>query len=363
MNNDFRQTDTSSPIPTPTSDREHFDPDELRDVLTHYALGSIESARAYPRGSRKSPKILLETANGRYLLKRRAAGRDRPARVSFSHTILAHLHEKGFPVPRLIRTRNAGDSKLILEGRVYEVFEYLPGKHYDGTLDETEHAGKTLARLHRALRDFQTAWQPGGEGYHDSQRVRAGLHRIPPVVSSHDSVCGLEAELFRLVHDLRESYDLAAHAVNQLGFPKWERWLVHGDWHPGNLRFQGGKVCAVLDFDSARRYPIVADLANGLLQFSMLRSEGQPEEWPEFFDQARMKRFYKGYVHRIRLAAPQPRAVPHLMIESLIAEGVVPVAATGSLGQIPGFGVLRMVLRKAHWIRENARMLESWLME
>ena len=353
--------------PNPASDheveRERFKPEELAAVLAHYTLGDILSAREYPRGSRRSPKILLQTAKGRYLLKRRALGRDRPARVTFSQTLLRHLYQKGFHVPRLIRVHDTGDSKLIHGGRVYEVFEYVDGEHYDESLEQTEHAGKTLARLHRALRGFQTAWHPTSSGYHDSRRVRAGLQMVPAAVSSHDSVSGYEAELLSLIQELRERYDAAAEKVNGLGFADWESELVHGDWHPGNLRFRDGKVCAVLDFDSARRYPLIADLANGILQFSMLRGEGEPEHWPEYFDQTRMKRFYMGYAHRILLSGAERRSISGLMIESLIAEGVVPVAATGSLEQIPGLGVMRMVRKKVRWIEENASRMEDWMLE
>jgi len=70
-----------------------------------------------------------------------------------------------------------------------------------------------------------------------------------------------------------------------------------------------------------------------------------------------------GYASRVKLDLNQRQAIPHLMIESLIAECVVPVAATGSLGQIPGFGVLRMVRRKVHWLMRNFERLRQWITE
>jgi len=346
-----------------SAERERFSPSELAVVLSHYDLGVIESAREYPRGSRRSPKLLLRTANGWYLLKRRAQGRDKPARVTFAHTLLWHLRQKGFPVPQLLTTRDGQRSMLIHNRRVYELFEYVGGKKYDGSLEQTTHAGKTLARFHRAVADFQTAWQPPPGGYHDSPAVRTGLHAIPGSIGSHDSVIGQEAELLTLTQELLERYEQAAEAVNRLGFADWPGWIVHGDWHPGNMTFRQNRVAAVLDFDAARRSPAVTDVANGMLQFSILRGGDDPEQWPEFFDQTRMRRFLLGYVSRARLDREQRRAIPHLMIESLIAECVVPVAATGSLGQIPGFGVLQMVRRKVHWLLRNFERLTQWITE
>lgn len=341
--------------------RERFSADELAVVLSHYDLGVIQSAREFPRGSRRSPKLLLRTESGRYLLKRRAQGRDRPARVTFAHTLLWRLRQTGFPVPELLRTRDSDESMLRIGGRVYELFEFVPAEKYDGSLEQTGHAGKTLARFHRAVREFQTAWQPPPGGYHDSPAVRAGLNSIPSAISSHDSVVGQEAELLSLTQDLYERYDEAAEEVSNLGFAHWPGWIVHGDWHPGNVLFRKGKVAVVLDFDAARRNPAVTDVANGMLQFSILRGGEDPDRWPEFFDQARMRRFLIGYSSRAKMDLNQLRAIPHLMIEALIAECVVPVAATGSLGTIPGFGVLQMARRKVRWLLRNFERIGEWI--
>jgi len=344
------------------NDREIIEPDELAEVLKRYDLGAIEKIREYPRGSRRSPKILIDTTSGRYVLKRRAQGRDKPARVTFAHTVLWRLREKGIPVPDLLRTRDSRESMLIIHGRVYELFKYVPGDHYDASLAHTSQGGKTLARIHRALRNFQTAWQPPAGGYHDSDRVRAGLNSIPSAVSSHDSVLGHESDLLALIQELYESYENATRAVNRLGFRGWESRIIHGDWHPGNLRYRNDRVVAVLDFDAARRCPPVMDLANGMLQFSIVRNAGDPERWPDFFDQARMRRFFAGYADRIRLTRRQRQAVVYLMIESLIAECAAPVAATGSLGQIPGYVVLQMARRKVRWLHTNKLHLERWIL-
>jgi Ser/Thr protein kinase RdoA (MazF antagonist) len=342
-------------------ERERFSPSELAVVLSHYDLGVIESAKEFARGSRRSPKLLLRTADGRYLLKRRAQGRDRPARVTFAHSLLWHLLQKGFPVPRLLSTRDTQESVLTHAGGVYELFEYMGGERYDESLEQTAHAGKTLARFHRAVADFQTAWQPPPGGFHDSMAVRSGLNAIPTTIASHDSVVGYEAELLSLTQELYERYDEAAEAANRLGYAHWPGWIIHGDWHPGNMLFRNNKVTVVLDFDATRRSPTVVDVANGMLQFSILRGGGDPGQWPEFFDQPRMRRFLMGYASRVKLDPTQLQAIPHLMIESLVAECVVPVAATGSLGQIPGFGVLQMVRRKVHWLLRNFERLEQWI--
>jgi len=343
--------------------RERFSASELAVVLSHYDLGVIESAREIPRGSRQSPKVLLKTGRGRYLLKRRAHGRDRPERVAFSHELLRHLRREGFPVPALMGTRDRQESMLQLDSRIYELFEFVDGGRYDGSLEETSNAGKTLAKFHRTVQPFLFEWMPDLPSFHDSDAVRASLNSIPSSTASHDSVVGHEAELLGMTQELYERYDDAAEAVNQAGYGSWPRIVVHGDWHPGNMLFAHQKVCVVLDFDSARMCPRPIDVSNGLLQFSILRGADSPDAWPEYFDVTRMRRFWMGYLSRAELSEPQRRAIPDLMCQSLIAECVFPIAATGSLGQHAGFGVLQMVRRKVRWLSDARERIWKWMRE
>jgi homoserine kinase type II len=345
------------------SDRERFAPSELAVVLSHYDLGVIHSAKEFARGSRRSPKLLLSSDSGRFLLKRRAQGRDDPRRVEFAHALARHLRTRRFPAPTLHETRDGAATVLALDGRVYELFEFVDGERFSGSLDETMHAGRTLARFHRAIEGLESAWLPPPGGYHNADAVRSGLNAVPSTAASHDSVIGHEAELLALAQRLHECYDEAAEAAQNCGLRDMPVWIVHGDWHPGNVLFREGRVCAVLDFDSVRRGPQLLDVANGMLQFSILRGSGDPEHWPDFFDQPRMRRFLMGYASREPLEPAHRRAIPHLMIESLIGECVVPIAATGSFGRMPGFGVLQMVHRKVGWISENMPRLLSWMLE
>ncbi len=346
-----------------TADRDRFTPSELAVVLSHYDVGVIQSAKEYPRGSRRAPKLLLKTPRGLYLLKRRASGRDDPFKVAFSHALIGHLRERDFPVPALIGTREDQNSMLQLGGRVYELFEYVQGERYDNSLEQTTSSGHTLAAYHRAVEDFATEWTPPVGSYHDADAVRTGLNAIPTTTSAHDSVVGHEAELLQLTQEMFERYDAAADRVNKSGFPDWSVTIIHGDWHPGNMLFNDAEVCAVLDFDAARHQPRIIDTAYGMLQFSILRGPAGPDDWPDFGDESRTRRFMAGYLDRCDTPPEQRQAIPDLMIEALIAEVVLPIAMTGSFGRLPGFNVLQMVNRKVQWLLNNSARLRQWLLE
>lgn len=344
-------------------ERERFARDELATVLTHYNVGVIQSAKEFSRGSRKAPKLLLQTPNGQYLLKRRAIGKDDPFKVAFAHALIAHLRDRGLPLPALIGTCDDQNSMLQLNGRVYEMFEFVPGHRYDESLEQTFEAGRVLADYHAAVADFQSEWMPPRGSYHDAPNTRAGLNAIPTVTSNHDSVFGHEAELLSLTQRLHELYDDAAAAVEQAGFAIWPNTIVHGDWHPGNMLFNEQRVCAVLDLDAARHQPRVIDLAYGMLQFSILRGTDAPDAWPDYFDESRMRRFLTGYAVEYDVSRDQRQVIPNLMIEALIVEAALPIAVTGSFGNLPGFGVLRMVERKVRWLLDNIESIRRWLLE
>ena len=67
--------------------REKFSAEELAVALSNYDIGIIESVVEFPRGSRKAPKLLIVAEHGKYLLKRRARGRDDAFKVAFCHQI------------------------------------------------------------------------------------------------------------------------------------------------------------------------------------------------------------------------------------------------------------------------------------
>ena len=155
------------------------------------------------------------------------------------------------------------------------------------------------------------------------------------------------------------SYSDAAVQINEMGLSDWPMQVVHSDWHPGNMLFRGPRVVAVIDYDAARIQQRVIDVANGALQFAILGGGDDPSTWPSHIDQSRYENFLRGYdrVPECVLARAELRAIPWLMIEALIAETVIPIAATGSFARMDGVGFLMMVERKVRWLQTNAESL------
>lgn len=331
--------------------REAFSAEELAIVLSHFDIGVIDSIIDYPKGSRKAPKLLIVSEQGKFLLKRRARGKDDPFKVAFCHSLQLYLAAKQFPLPHLIGTKKDNNSMLQWRNSIYELFEYIPGQAYPQTLESTFESGRVLSLYHKLLQDFKSEWQPGGGSYHQAPAVEQGLKMIPQAVREG------EAGVMPLLNFLLDSYRHAAYMVQEQGIDEWPKQIVHADWHPGNMLFRDNHVVAVIDYDSARLLPRIIDAANGSLQFSIIGGDEDVAKWPEYLDESRYKRFFRGYDGVLLLSEAELRTVPWLMIEALIAEAVFPIAATGTFGRMEGLAFLQMVQRKVHWMQLNADRL------
>jgi Ser/Thr protein kinase RdoA (MazF antagonist) len=325
--------------------RAHFSNRELAMVLSHYDIGIIQDLRSLSAGNPLAPKTVIVSDRGLYIVKRRPHGKDDPYRVSLSHAIREYLQGKGYPVAATIHTKDHGRSFLKSNDHIYELFEYIRGTRYDGSAEATEDAGRRLAEFHKHLSTFTSEYRPIFKSFHDSQTVRRHLQTILPGNGNGNST----VELQNIGQELQQAYEAAATRANARGLTQWPEKFTHGDWHPGNIMFEGQKVRVVLDFDSIKLAPTPTDLANGLLQFSIVGGKPHPSEWPDSLDMEKLASFARGYCGVAEIKDCQ-EMLPDLMIETMIAEAVMPVAATGSFGNMGGVDFLRMIARKCSWI-------------
>jgi homoserine kinase type II len=330
----------------------HFSADELAQVLSHYDIGAIHQVKPLTAGNRQAPKMVVISDRGKFLLKRRPKGKDDFYRVAFAHAIQNHLAERDFPVTTIMKTSWEKNTILQLDEHIYELFRFVTGYRYDGSAEATIDTGRQLALFHRHLAGFASQWTPLRSSFHDSSGVRRHIKML-----GSERSADIDKKLSRLGEAIMSIYNESSTHVNELGFDSWSEQVVHGDWHPGNMLFSQGRLTAVLDFDSVRIAPPVTDLANGMLQFSIVGGRPNPVEWPEYLDHTKLIQFLKGYRQIIDLEPNHKKALLDLMIETMIAEAILPVAQTGFFGHSSGLDFLKMIQRKARWMSENRKQL------
>jgi Ser/Thr protein kinase RdoA (MazF antagonist) len=335
----------------------NFSSEELVRVLSHYDIGIVHRVKPLTAGNRRAPKVIVTADKGVFLLKRRPRGRDDLKRVAFAHAVQQHLALRSFPVTSLLTTTDGQTTALSLESHIYEFFRFVAGTRYDGSAQATREAGRQLALFHKHLAGFGAREGRSPWCFHDSAMVRRHLKLI-----SSDKRTEASRKIQTVAQELLLRYDKSSTHVNELGFASWKRQVVHGDWHPGNLLFSDGKIVAVVDFDSIRVAPPATDLANGMLQFSIIADRPNPAEWPAHFDRDRVLQFFEGYREIIKLSERKRYGLVDLMIETMIAEAVLPVAATGFFGHHSGLEFLEMILRKTKWLRRQRHDLRETML-
>jgi Ser/Thr protein kinase RdoA (MazF antagonist) len=319
---------------------------------TFFVGGPVHQARPLSAGGRRAAKTVILSERGGYLLKRRPKGKEDLSRVAFAHTVQTHLAQKNFPVTSLMVTRDKKNTILQLHNCIYELYEFVTGIRYDGSVEATIDAGRQLAKLHRHMAGFTPQWQPACGSFHDSSIVRRHLKSAGSEKSARPN-----RKLQQTASALMSLYNAAGVRVNELGFDSWAEQVVHGDWHPGNMLFSGRKLIAVLDFDAVRIAPAITDLANGMVQFSIVAGRPNPADWPAYLDQARLAQFLDGYRDEIELERNELDSLLDLMIETMVAEAILPIAATGLFEHLCGLDFLKMIERKCEWIDRYRKKL------
>lgn len=333
----------------------NFTSQELAIVLSQYDIGNIKQVDSLNVGNTKAPKKIITSNKGKFLLKRRARGKDDIYHVAFAHAVQIHLQEKDFAVAHLVPTADKKSTALNLENHVYELFHFVEGSRYDGSSEQTTDAGRYLAKFHLHLADFDCNFMPLRSTFHDSSSVRGHLKFL----ASEKAGAPPNIDMRQTSERLMTYYNRSSVEVNQLGFDSWPEQIVHGDWHPGNMLFASQKVAAVLDFDSARTSPAVTDLANGALQFSIVAGRPNPADWPAYLDRKKLLDFLAGYREITNINSDMLRALPDLMTETMIAEAVRPIATTGFFFHLSGFDFMKMIRRKCEWISQNRQELKK----
>jgi Ser/Thr protein kinase RdoA (MazF antagonist) len=332
--------------------RQQLSQREIDNVLGHYALGSVNSITELAAGSVLSPKVVLETDRGKLLLKRRARGLDLPGVVAFSHEVILGCLQAGVCVPPLIGTTLDNNSIVQFEDHVYELFVFIDGIRFDTSKQmigsHAHQAGALLAELHTALDTIEYASEPSIE------KVPLNLDRLELLNQSSIQIADdMKIQLSRLLKFGAEL--ITANDRSQA--------IVHGDWHPGNMIFQGSEIVAVCDFDHTRIGSRTRELAQAMIHFSMkLPTAGEsPHQCAMEPDISALHAFWKGY-QCINPDAYLPRLciglMPAVMIDAALAS--FPYQNFLGGGDQPD-SLLIAVSRKAMWLDEHQSQLISML--
>jgi aminoglycoside phosphotransferase (APT) family kinase protein len=327
------QTNTSTPAPIDDG-REHFARREITDVLGRYDTGTITSVREMIAGSSIAPKAVIECGRGKLLLKRRAPGLEHAPLVGFAHSVILGLLERSICVPPLIGTRGDNNSMCQIADKTYELFVFIEGTPYARTEAQAYSTGQLLAQMHGAM---------------DTIETRFDAPREPkPVNPERVGGAGLSD---RDAHDATRmlTYAIEAHHANAR-----PPALVHGDWHPGNMIYDGDEIIGACDFDNTRIGSRDRELAQALVYFSMKRASETDRPDDPMMDL--LTSVWRGY-RDTSGTTPNPRLCASMLPAVLIDEAL---ADTG-IDHESRATLVRLALQKARVLDEKMGEIEGVL--
>ncbi len=339
---------------------------EIAAIMPHYPVGPVVFTR--PCGGTANAGVAVITQQGQFFLKRRNPRYCKPEAIIYDHHVVKSLARAGLPCPRVIRTI-PGSRWLEHEGHIYEMFEFVDGDVVETpTEPQLVAAGEMLARLHQTTEMLQP---PGAKAFGRFWGPARALGLLRPFVDRVTagrlgSLSGVTPETAQAQFQaLVSEVERVARALPDSAYAALPHAVIHGDWHPANIKFRGATVSGIFDFDWFDRQPRMVDVADGMLFFCGVRPhvEGTGDIWsltrtPEL-QLDRMRAFMTGYGSRIRPAAGELQALPELMaVRWVYARADAADRKIDEVDQVRF--ILRDVLSPLEWIAEHrVRLAEA----
>jgi len=252
---------------------------QLKKILSHYDLGDLIDFSRDERGTVNTSYAIL-TRRGeierRFFLRRYKAG-IQECEIQFEHSLIDHLKHKGSPPIAGVHRARDGSTYLKasmvkpgIQPAFHAVFDFIPGEdRYSWvsprcTHNEVISSARVLAQFHRGVEDLIPA----------GRRVEPAILELLPIVA--DTIRGCPGESKQSIFDLYfikhipillECLDRTLSTLNEPASLKMPKLVIHCDYHPGNLKFQGSQVSGVFDFDWSKLDYRCFDVALGLYYF------------------------------------------------------------------------------------------------
>jgi Ser/Thr protein kinase RdoA (MazF antagonist) len=215
-------------------------------IAKHYDLGDVQLPQTLAAAhQRRHLKLIVDTSKGRFLAKTYKRDPEILDNLRFQHRLSAFLEQHDLPVAHIQEARN-GKKIVELKSWALELQTFIPGDAMKITSKTLPVASKALGKFHHVCRDFPVPER-------DARKWR--FSEVPREMFS---------ELYSQAQELGGSSELDSHcngialflreATNELSWDAldtFETGLIHGDWHSGNLIFQGNALGAIIDLEFA----------------------------------------------------------------------------------------------------------------
>jgi len=240
------------------------------EVCAHFGLGDPVAVR--PAGGSRHLSLAVETARGKWLLRRRHEAYTDPRRLTFDHRVLAWLGEAGVPVAAPVAD-DEGHTTWQCAGGTWEAYPFVVGRPLcEGDPDDLATLAPALAAFHQAGAGFPLRLPKAGpRGETDPGRLLGEIERV-----RYEAPGARQA-----LAPYRSAVVHAAARLSRQEYADLPHTLVHGDVQPANVLIADHRVAAFVDLDWCAWQPRLYDLCFALLCCALRHPEpiGQGDVW------------------------------------------------------------------------------------
>jgi homoserine kinase type II len=251
-------------------------------ISDHYDIGDLITIRKLDRGY-VNTSYELETISGgkerRYFLRKYKKG-TKEEEVRFEHSIIQHLMKRDFKIAAgIVHTKEGhtyvqefedGETENESEPVFVSVFEFLPGEDrytWDDPACSREELGNSaavLAKYHNTVYDLIP------QGKRHEPRIIELLPRMADNLKNQAKRVGrtpFDDFFLENLDSILESIDRTRDRINPEEYGALVHLAIHCDYHPGNLKFQDGRVTGLFDFDWSKIEARCFDVALAITYF------------------------------------------------------------------------------------------------
>ena len=234
---------------------------EIKDILVNYDLGELIDLERNERGFVNTSyyiKTKKQGKNQKYFLRRYKPGIQQ-VEFQFEHAIINHLLDREFTlIAKVIKTKR-GETYYMKSGNAYQnqpnfyaIFEFLPGEDKYTWVDpgcsslELHNSAVVLAQFHHTVADFRP------EGRRFEPKILKLLPQIADNVLSslqHSKSTAFDSYLRDQADHILDSCTFALDYLSASRLSDCPQIVIHCDYHPGNMKFEGEQIVGLFDFD------------------------------------------------------------------------------------------------------------------
>jgi len=230
----------------------------ITEVASAYGLGAVQSIQAL--GGTATPKWTIKTSDGRYVVRIRPDEFSDASQSTLTHQALIKLADAGLPVPRPL-LQSSGETLYNHGNSVIEVLEWIDGDMWIGSSPEAfRNLGVFLAKFHTTL----------GSDFVNTSEIKLREDHPDALQSLMDTLLARASdeathEQLSLINNLLQQGRDELENTLYLSLP---RAAIHGDFHPGNVRFRAADIAALYDFDYLAVQARSRDIIDALMFFA-----------------------------------------------------------------------------------------------